>query len=94
MDVEEALHYGVVNYKTDAGKVMEKARDIAAQICAASPTAVSSSLEMMNDGGNYLDPVQALEQPTNALLNLLASENLQIGIMAFVTKQKPKWKNK
>ena len=94
MDVEEALHYGVVNYKTDAGKVMEKARDIAAQICAASPTAVSSSLEMMNDGANYLDPVQALEQPTNALLNLLASENLQIGIMAFVTKQKPKWKNK
>jgi len=56
--LEEALHYGVVNYKTDAGKVMEKARDIAAKICAASPTAVSSSLEMMNDGANHLDPVQ------------------------------------
>ena len=94
MDVDEAKHYGVVNYKTDVGQVMQKARGIAAQICAVSPTAVSSSLEMMNDGANCLDPIQAMEQPTNAILNLLSSENLQIGIMAFVTKQKPKWKNK
>jgi len=94
MKVDEALHYGMINYMTDAGQAMEKAREIATQICSVSPTAVSASLEMMNEGADTLDPVEALTYPTKALPKVAASEDLQIGLMAFLTKQQAKWKNK
>jgi len=84
----------MVNHKADAGKAMTKAREIAQTICAASPIATSASLEMIHEGAHILDPAQALDQPTNALLKVAISEDLQIGLMAFLMKQKAKWKNR
>lgn len=94
MHIDEAVHHGLVNYKTDAGKVLEKAREVADQICAASPTAVTASLEMMHEGSDILDPAEALDRPTNAVMRFAASEDLMIGLTAFAMKQKPKWKNR
>ena len=94
MGVDEALHYGMVNHKTEAGDAMVKAREIAQNICDVSPTATAASLEMMHEGAHILDPAEALDKPTNALLKVAISEDLQIGLMAFLTKQKAKWKNK
>jgi len=94
MEIDEAVHYGMVNYKTDAGKALDKAREIAERICAVSPTAVSASLEMMYEGKDVFDPAEALDRPTNALQKIAASEDLQIGLMAFLTKQTAKWKNR
>ncbi len=94
MEIEEALKYGLVNYKTDVGKAMDTARDIAARICEASPTAVSTSLEMIHASANILDPITALENSSGKVIKVLASEDLQIGLMAFLMKQSPKWKNR
>ena len=94
MEVDEAVHYGMVNHKTELGKAMIKARELAQAICDVSPTATSASLEMMNEGAHILDPAEALDQPTNAMLKVAISEDLQIGLMAFLTKQKAKWKNR
>lgn len=94
MEIDEAMQFGMVGYKAEAGKALEKAREIAGRICAASPTAVAASLETMNEGAHILDPAEALDQPTKALQKIAASEDLQIGLMAFLTKQKPKWKNR
>ena len=94
MEIEEALKYGLVNYKTDVGKAMDTARDIAARICEASPTAVSTSLEMIHASANILDPINALENSSGKVIKVLASEDLQIGLMAFLMKQSPKWKNR
>jgi len=94
MEIEEALKYGLVNYKTDAGKAMYTARNIAAKICEASPTAVSTSLEMIHASANILDPITALENSSGKVIKVLASEDLQIGLMAFLMKQSPKWKNR
>ncbi len=94
MDVDEAVQHGMVNYKTEAGAAMDKAREIAERICAVSPTAVSASLEMMYEGKDILDPAEALDRPTQALQKVAASEDLQIGLMAFLTKQPAKWKNR
>jgi len=71
-----------------------KGRPWADRICAVSPTAVSASLETMQEGAHILDPAEALDQPTRALQKVAASEDLQIGLMAFLTKQTAKWKNK
>ena len=94
MEIDEALKYGMVNYKADSGKAMDKAREIAQRICAVSPTAVSASLETMYEGKDILEPSEALDQPTRALQKVAASEDLQIGLMAFLTKQAAKWKNR
>lgn len=94
MDVDEAAAHGLVNYKAAQGDVMTKAREIAEQLCTVSPTAVSASLAMINAGEAYADPLEALEQSSSIILNVVTSEDLQIGIMAFLTKQKAIWKNK
>ena len=94
MEIEEALKYGLVNYKTDLGMAMDTARDIAARICEASPTAVSTSLEMIHASANILDPITALENSSGKVIKVLVSEDLQIGLVAFLMKQSPKWKNR
>jgi len=94
MEIEESVKYGLVNYRTDAGKAMDTAREIAAKICAASPTAVSTSLEMMHGSADISDPVLALEKSTHKVIKVLTSEDLQIGLTAFIMKQSPKWKNR
>jgi len=94
MEVEEAAHYGMVSHKAEAGQALEKAREIAERICAVSPSAVAASLEMMHEGKDIADPAEALDQPTRAIQKMAASEDLQIGLMAFLTKQTAKWKNR
>ena len=94
MEIDEALQYGMVNYKAPPREALEMARDVALRICQSSPTAVSASLEMMHEGKDILDPAEALDRPTQALQKVAASEDLQIGLMAFLTKQKPEWKNR
>jgi acetyl-CoA C-acetyltransferase len=94
MDMHEAAAHGLVNYTAAKGEVMSKAREIAEQLCSVSPTAVAASMAMMNAGADCADPLEALQQSSDSILEVVASEDLQIGIMAFLTKQKPKWKNK
>jgi len=94
MEIKEALQYGLANYKTKAGKTMEKAREIAESICQASPTAISTSIEMMHKSANILNPIDAVEYSANKILRVMASEDLQIGLMAFIMKQPAKWKNR
>jgi len=94
MEIDEAIHHGLVNHKTKAGNALNKAREVAEAICAVSPSATSASLEMMYEGTDAVDPVDAMAGQSNAILKFAASEDLQIGLMAFLTKQKPKWKNR
>ena len=94
MEVDEAIQYGLVNDKTAKGEALDKASEVAAQICTVSPTAVSASMEMMQEGADMPDPAVALDRPTKALTRVAASEDLQIGLMAFLAKQTAKWKNK
>ncbi len=94
MGTDEAQQHGLINYKTKPGGVMEKARQIAEEICSASPTAVSASLQMMYEGADIIDPTDAVSIQSEAILKFAISEDLQAGLMAFLTKQKPKWKNR
>jgi acetyl-CoA C-acetyltransferase len=93
MEAEEAAHYGLVNHVTKAGAALDKARAIAEDICAVSPTAVAGSLDMMNRGAGAADVVTATRISAPAMLGVVASEDMRIGLKAFVTKQKPRWKN-
>ena len=94
MKIDEACHYGLVNVKAEAGAAMPAARELAQTICAVSPSAVAASLQAMQAGAQYADPVDALKQPSHALIKVAISEDLQAGLTAFMLKQKPDWKNK
>lgn len=94
MGTDEAQKYGLINYTAKSGTVMEKARELAAEICSASPTAVSASLLMMYEGVDINDPVEAVSVQSDAILKFAVSQDLQAGLMAFLTKQKPKWQNR
>ncbi|MGC6475199.1 MAG: enoyl-CoA hydratase-related protein [Parvibaculales bacterium] len=94
MKIDEACHYGLVNVKAEAGAAMTAARDLAKTICAVSPSAVSASLQAMQAAAHHADPIDALKQPSNALIKVAISEDLQAGLTAFMLKQKPNWKNK
>jgi acetyl-CoA C-acetyltransferase len=94
MEAQEAAHYGMVNHLTDAGQAMAKAREVAEAICAVSPNAVSTSLEMISLGAAKSDPVDAIAASAKETLSIAASEDMRIGLKAFVTKQTPKWRGR
>jgi acetyl-CoA C-acetyltransferase len=93
MEAEEAAHYGLAAHVTEAGGALSKAREVAEQICTVSPSAVAGSLDMMNKGADVVDPVDATAQSTEAMIGVIASQDMRIGLQAFVTKQKPRWRN-
>ena len=94
MGTDEAQKYGLINYTAKSGGALKKARELAAEICSASPTAVSASLQMIYEGADIVDPVDAVSVQSEAILKFAISEDLQAGLMGFLTKQKPKWKNR
>ncbi len=88
---DEAYRIGLVEHKTEAGKAMEKAREIAEKILKAGPIGVSMAKKAVNRG---LD--QSLEegQKTEAsfFADLCDTEDQKEGAKAFLEKRKPEFK--
>lgn len=94
LTADKAAEYGVVNRLAEAGQALTAARELAAELCRVSPTSTSVSLELMGEGRHLSDPAEAARQPSNALVRMVTSEDMQIGMMAFMMKQPPKWKGR
>lgn len=94
VDAAEALSLGLVSRVVPAGGALEAARELAAQIIAVSPTSVRLSLEVIDETSGIADPVEAARHETDAMDQLLISEDPLEGIMAFAEKRAPQWKNR
>jgi len=94
LNAEEALHYGLVSSVVGEGTALEGAREIAAQILAASPTSVRVSLQLMSEAEAIADPVDAATAPSSALDTLIASQDTYEGLTAFAEKRPPVWRNR
>ncbi|GHE41671.1 acetyl-CoA acetyltransferase [Streptomyces capitiformicae] len=90
----EALDLGMVNRVTAPGKALEAARDLAADILDGSPTSVRLSLQIMSETEGISGTVDAASHPSPAIDELMVSEDMVEGIMAFATKRRPRWKNR
>lgn len=90
----EAHALGLVNRVAAVGKVMEVARELAAEIVENSPTSIRLSMQLMNETLGVPDTLDALEQPTKALDDLMASQDAWEGLAAFAQKRKPVWRNR
>jgi acetyl-CoA C-acetyltransferase len=91
---EEALQHGLVNRVVPAGTALDGARALAQEILAASPTSVRISLQVMEETQGIADTVEAVTHPTDAVDDLLFSDDMIEGLTAFARKRRPQWKNR
>lgn len=93
MGAEEAARWGIVNRLVPTGTALEAARELAAEIIDSSPTSVRLSLQLMEEARAHLEPVDALEAPTDALDKLLVARDTTEGVLSFAAKKQPQWRN-
>ncbi len=94
MDAAEASRLGLVSRLAPAGGALEAARALAAEIIAVSPTSVRLSLQTIEDTRGIADEIDAVRHDTDALDQLLISQDTMEGIMAFAEKRPPQWLNR
>ena len=91
----DAERYGLVNRVVPRGEALAHAREIAAEILQASPTAVRLSMRAMNDAQQWASDLDALARRDFAITDeLLTSEDFFEGAAAFAQKRAPVWKNR
>jgi acetyl-CoA C-acetyltransferase len=94
LSADEALAYGLVNRVVPAGTALDGARALAAEILEGSPTSVRVSLRIMEETRGIPDVVAAVEHPSGALDDLMASDDALEGMTAFAAKRRPRWRNR
>jgi enoyl-CoA hydratase/carnithine racemase len=91
---DEAHAYGLVNRVVPAGTALDGARALAAEIGEGSPTSVRISLQVMEETRGIPDVLDAVNYPTRAFDDLMASEDTIEGLTAFAAKRRPQWRNR
>jgi len=90
----EALGYGLVNRVTEAGQAVDGARALAGEILDGSPTSVRASLQVMAETRGIADVIDAVRHHSDALDDLIASDDMREGLTAFAAKRRPVWRNR
>ena len=94
MTADDAWKWGVINRIAPAGEALAGARALAAEILEGSPTSVRLSLKSVNRAEAIGDPVEAIDSNEDVLDELLGSEDMHEGPLAFAQKRRPQWKNR
>ena len=77
-----------------SGTVLDVAREVAAEIAAASPTSIRLSLDAIAETAAIADEVEAVRVEPHAMAELLVSQDTMEGVMAFLEKREPRWRNR
>lgn len=91
LTAEEALAHGLISRISPPGRVLDLARTVAAEVLAASPTAVSTSISAMTEAEAVPDTVTAVCESLAVLDRILVSSDTAEGILAFLQKRPPRW---
>jgi methylglutaconyl-CoA hydratase len=92
-DAAEAHRYGLVNEVVEPERLMEQARELAAQIIENSPSSVRATKKLINSFiAPQLDSQIAEAVEENARIRTTA--DFREGITSFLEKRKPRWSGK
>lgn len=91
VEAEEARQLGLVNEIVAPGRLLGRAREIAAQLLAASPTSLRYTKRLMREF--FRDEMdRELEMAIQTSARIRTTGDFHEGISAFLEKRKPQWK--
>ncbi|MCB0999785.1 MAG: enoyl-CoA hydratase-related protein [Ilumatobacteraceae bacterium] len=88
-----AYELGLVSRLVEPGQAFDEAMKLAAQIALAAPMAVAESRKVVLAAASADD--ETLKKMTNrAMATVMSSEDIKEGLVAFIEKRAPEWKNR
>lgn len=93
ISADEAWRIGLVNEVVPGGKLLDHAREIAAQLTALSPVSLRYTKQLLGDFfQEELDRDLTKAQQTSARIR--GADDFQEGLSAFLEKRPPRWRNR
>src|ERR1700733_11460613 len=89
-DAEEALRIGLLTQIVPQEKLMERARELAAQLIENSPLSLTYTKRLLTDHGRAELDAQ-IEAAIRENAGIRSTHDFREGISSFLEKRKPKW---
>lgn len=87
IDVDQALTYGLINYKTSQSELMDFVKNLANKILSNSSNAVKNAIKSIN--ANFEQGVNGYEVEINEFSKCFETKEFIEGTSAFLNKKKP-----
>ncbi len=94
IDAAEALRLGCCNEVLAADKLMDRAMELAEQLCSVSPSSVKATKRILNSMAVGDGLPESLQYSREVQIDLAQTEDFKEGVQAFVEKRKPNWVNR
>ena len=90
---DRAHHFGLVNHLAPEGGALARAKELAAQVCAAAPLAVAESRKIVIEATDQPDEV-GWRMSGEGIMKMFGTEDFSEGLTAFAEKRDPVWKGR
>ena len=87
IDVDQALKYGLINYKTSQSELMDFVKNLAIKILSNSSNAIKNAIKSVN--ANFEQGVNGYEVEINEFSKCFETKEFIEGTSAFLNKKKP-----